>query len=70
MQRIQEDPTVSRVNFEEQKWRNLCWEAMRENDVNKLLRIYLELDRAAARDQRERRRSMLANPPDSTRNSS
>jgi hypothetical protein len=55
---------VSTVNFEEQKWRNLCREAMRENDVNKLLRIYLELDRAAAREERERRRSILANPLD------
>jgi hypothetical protein len=28
------------------RWRDLCWEAMHEKDVNKLLMIFLELDRA------------------------
>ena len=30
----------------DQKWRDLCWEAMHEEDPNKLLMIFLELDRA------------------------
>ena len=29
-----------------QPWRALCWEAMHEKNVNKLLMIFLELDRA------------------------
>lgn len=45
------------VTFEDQKWRELCREAMLENDVNKLLRIFLELDRATEREQRRRRLS-------------
>ena len=32
--------------MQDQKWRNLCWEAMHEKNVNKLLMIFLELDRA------------------------
>jgi len=32
--------------MQDQKWRDLCWEAMHEKDVNKLLMIFLELDRA------------------------
>jgi hypothetical protein len=32
--------------MQDQEWRDLCWEAMREKDVNKLLMIFLELDRA------------------------
>ncbi|HEX4920086.1 MAG TPA: hypothetical protein VFV92_05035 [Candidatus Bathyarchaeia archaeon] len=31
--------------MQDQKWRDLCWEAMHEKDVNKLLMIFLELDR-------------------------
>jgi hypothetical protein len=38
--------------LEEQKWRDLCQQAMAENDVNRLLQIYLELDRATERQQR------------------
>ena len=45
------------VTFEDQKWRELCREAMLENDVNKLLKIFLELDRATEREQRRRRLS-------------
>jgi hypothetical protein len=32
--------------MQDQEWRDLCWEAMHEKDVNKLLMIFLELDRA------------------------
>jgi hypothetical protein len=32
--------------MQDQKWRDLCWEAMHEKNVNKLLIIFLELDRA------------------------
>jgi hypothetical protein len=45
------------VNFEEQKWRALCRKAMLENDVNKLLDIFVALDRATEREQRRNRLS-------------
>ena len=32
--------------MQDQDWRDLCWEAMHEKDVNKLLTSFLELDRA------------------------
>lgn len=32
--------------MQDQKWRDLCWEAMHEKDVNEQLMIFLELDRA------------------------
>jgi len=32
--------------MQDERWRVLCWEAMHEKDVNKLLMIFLELDRA------------------------
>jgi hypothetical protein len=32
--------------MQNQEWRDLCWEAMHEKDVNKLLTIFLELDHA------------------------
>ena len=35
------------MTLQNQEWRDLCWEAMHEKDVNKLLMIFLELDRAA-----------------------
>jgi hypothetical protein len=34
------------VIMQDERWRDLCWEAMHEKDVNKLLTIFLELDRA------------------------
>jgi hypothetical protein len=37
--------------MQNQDWRDLCWEAMHEKDVNKLLLIFLELDRATERKQ-------------------
>ena len=37
---------------DEKNWRDLCWQAMNENDVNKLLDILLELDRATERERR------------------
>ena len=37
--------------MQDQKWRDLCWEAMHEKDVDKLLMIFLELDRATAGKQ-------------------
>jgi hypothetical protein len=37
---------VDIVTLQDQDWRDLCWEAMQEKDVNKLLMIFLELDRA------------------------
>ena len=30
----------------DKKWRDLCWQAMHETNVHKLLMIFLELDRA------------------------
>ena len=36
---------------DEKHWRDLCWQAMNENNVNKLLKIFLELDRATEREQ-------------------
>lgn len=32
--------------MQDQRWRDMCWEEMHEKDVNKLLMIFLELDRA------------------------
>ena len=32
--------------MQDERWRDLCWEAMHEKDVNKLLTSFLELDRA------------------------
>jgi hypothetical protein len=32
--------------MQDQEWRDLCWRAMHEKDVTKLLMIFLELDRA------------------------
>jgi hypothetical protein len=37
---------TSRVTMQDQRWRDMCWEEMHEKDVNKLLMIFLELDRA------------------------
>ena len=37
---------TNRVAMKDEKWRDLCWQAMHEKDVNKLLVIFLELDRA------------------------
>jgi len=38
----------------DERWHRLCQEAMREKDVTKLLKIFLELDRSAdARKQTE-----------------
>jgi hypothetical protein len=39
--------------MQDQKWRDLCWGAMHEKDVNKLLVIFLELDRATESKQLE-----------------
>jgi hypothetical protein len=39
--------------MQDQKWRDLCWEAMHEKNVNKLLMIFLELDRATEGKQLE-----------------
>lgn len=37
---------------DEKQWRELCNEAMNENDPNKLLSIFLALDRAMNREER------------------
>jgi len=37
---------------DEKQWRELCNEAMSENDPNKLLSIFLALDRAMNREER------------------
>jgi hypothetical protein len=37
---------------DEKQWRELCNEAMSENDPNKLLSIFLALDRATNREER------------------
>lgn len=34
------------MTVQDQEWRDLCREAMHQKDVNKLLMIFLELDRA------------------------
>ena len=36
------------------KWRELCSEAILEKDVNKLFRLFVELDRGSEREQRRR----------------
>jgi hypothetical protein len=40
---------------DESKWRELCNQAMRENDPNKLLSIFLEIDLTMEKEQRLRR---------------
>jgi Trp operon repressor len=37
---------------DERKWRQLCNQAMSENDPNKLLNIFLELDEVMEQEQR------------------
>jgi hypothetical protein len=37
---------------DEKQWRELCNEAMDENNPNKLLSVFLALDRAMAREER------------------
>ena len=37
---------------DERKWRELCNQALRENDTSKLLSIFLELDLAIEQEQR------------------
>jgi len=37
---------------EEKKWRDLCQQALCEKDVDKLLKLFLALDRTAEREQR------------------
>jgi len=37
---------------DEREWRELCNQAMRENDPNRLLSIFLELDLVMAQEQR------------------
>jgi hypothetical protein len=36
---------------DEKKWRELCNQAMRENDPNKLLNIFLEMDLTMEKEQ-------------------
>lgn len=38
---------------DEQRWRGICRHAMRENNIDELLKIYLALDRDAEREQRK-----------------
>jgi hypothetical protein len=45
------------VTLEHEKWRKLCRQAIIENDIDKLLKIFIELDRATEREQRRRRSS-------------
>jgi len=40
---------------DERKWRELCNQAMRENDPNKLLNIFLEIDLTMEQEQRVQR---------------
>jgi hypothetical protein len=35
---------LNRAIMQDERGRDLCWEAMHEKDVNKLLTIFLELD--------------------------
>ena len=44
---------------EHEKLRDLCRQAVCEKDVNKLLKVFLELDRMT---EREQRRSVLTKP--------
>lgn len=37
---------------DERKWRELCNQAIRESDPNKLLNIFLEIDRTIKQEQR------------------
>jgi hypothetical protein len=43
------------TELDERKWRELCNQAMRENDPNKLLNIFLEIDRTIKQEQRVQR---------------
>jgi hypothetical protein len=40
---------------DERKWRELCNQAMRENDPNKLLNIFLEINLTMEQEQRVQR---------------
>jgi hypothetical protein len=40
---------------DERKWRELCSQAMRENDACKLLNIFLEIDLTMEQEQRAQR---------------
>jgi hypothetical protein len=40
---------------DERKWRQLCDQAMRENDPNKLLNLFLEIDLTMEQEQRVQR---------------
>jgi len=48
------------VTIDDEKWRELCSEAIVEKDVNKLFKLFVELDRANEREQR--RRSLFEQP--------
>jgi hypothetical protein len=55
---------VKRVALEQEKrLHDLCRRAARETDVNKLLALFLELDRTAAQEQQ---RMFLARPLEGT----
>lgn len=45
------------------KWRELCSEAILEKDVNKLFRLFVELDRRSEREQRRRNLFEYAESP-------
>jgi hypothetical protein len=36
---------------DEKKWRDLCRQAINENDLNKLMKLYCALDRATEKDR-------------------
>jgi len=55
------------VSLEDQRWRDLCLEAMRQNDINKLFNLFLELDRVKAREQQDQQRRVLRKPPETKR---
>jgi hypothetical protein len=43
------------VNSEDQKWRELCRQAIIQNDVNRLFSLFVKLDRATVREERRKR---------------
>lgn len=43
------------MNSEDQKWRELCRQAIIQNDVNRLFSLFVKLDRATVREERRKR---------------
>lgn len=55
------------MSLEDQRWRELCSQAIIQNDVNKLFNLFVELDRTTVREQRRKEllKRSLGFPPTS-----